>query len=225
MFVSQSKLARILGISQPSISSAIKRGKLISVKKGIDTNNLFNQQYIKAAEIRADRKRNKHGKLGSTDSQKRIDEENDRRQKESQNEIERLKTEYDSRLVPENYSSLPIDLENIDETNIQNYAKIDIDKLKIIEQTKIFRLKALKERGKLIDSDNVKTVLTKIISIEENELKTIPSNVTAQLVGYFGNDDPKINNEVRKKLEKEIFKVLRRIKDTVNVFLTENKCT
>ena len=216
MIMSQSKLAELLGISQPSISSAIKRGKLISGKKGIDTKNLFNQQYIQAAEIRADRKRNKHGKKGSSDDQKRQDETKFK-------ETTQLQNEYTEHLTPSG-SVQQIDLDNIDNLDIINIAKVDIDKLKIIEQTKIYRLKALKERGKLIDANHIKTVFGKIISIEENELKTIPNSITTQLIGYFGSDDPKVSNEVRKKLEKEIFKVLRRIKETVNDFLVENKC-
>jgi predicted transcriptional regulator len=214
--MSQIKFAELLGITQPAVSGAVKRGTVIHGIDGIDTDDPTNQKYMRAVEKRQDRRRNAYGKKGSTDQQKRADER-------ANKQIRKIQHEYDTRLsVPEN--TAPVSLDLLNDANVSDYAKVDIDKLKIIEQTKIYRLKALKERGKLLDAANVKTIFGKIVSIEENELKTIPDSITTQLIGYFGNDDPEVSNEVRKKLEKEIFKVLRRIKSTVNDYLVENRC-
>jgi len=204
MLLSQSNLAKLLGISQPSISAALKRGSLKLTRKKIDTDHPHNKAYIAAVELRQSRKRNKQGVKGKSD-QDRLDEENSL-------------TESDG-----NETFYAIDVDEVNEKNIHQFSKVDIDKLSVIERTKLSRIKALKERGKLIDRETVKQIFAQIVSIEEKELKAIPENVADQLAAYFQSDDLKATKEVRKKLEKEIYKVLKRIKNVTDKFLERQK--
>ena len=108
-------------------------------------------------------------------------------------------------------------------SEIVNLPKIWVDKIKIYEQTKQIQQKRLQERRELISQKTIRIVLGKLFEIHTNEFLTIKSKIIPDLAGIFKCTESEKMVEAEKRIDEELWKVLKHIKYEFNKFLSKTE--
>lgn len=96
-----------------------------------------------------------------------------------------------------------------------------ITKMKNIETALSTRTKREELRGILIKRTVVRSFISKLYTVDTNQLKTLEDRLVPKMCGVFGkqDDDPE-SVKARKLINKEVTRILRHIKRLMDEFLT-----
>ena len=216
-YLSQNKFAKLVGVSPQAVSLAVKSGRVIRCKSGIDPLHPSNQHYAEAAADNS-----KKRKRGQHPPRKK------RGRPKGASSSSRRSTAPPSRPAPAPGAAPPFEPEqDIDWTtgelpaNISALSRSTTDKLKTIEQIHALRIKSDKERKDLIERTLVRRLFSKLYLIDTNEIKTLADKLPAELAAIMGVDDRELIMKVGATIETEVYKTLAHIKRLINDLLDE----
>lgn len=108
---------------------------------------------------------------------------------------------------------------NLNFNDIASLTKVEIEKIKLYEQVKSIRVKTQKERQQLVSRKLIRVVFGKLYEIDVNEFLTLKNKIVPDLAGIMGCTDPAVMLEAEKKIDEELWKVLKHIQHELNKFL------
>ena len=201
-FLSQTELAKSLGISRGAVNNAVRRGQLVADPKTrkVDLHNHKTLEYMKKV------------------AQRKGESPPDEPPAPTNIHLPPV----DPPQVPEGTDGVP-ELGNMDLHQLFAMDRQTVDKLKVVEAIETTRLKNEQLRGKLIDRDLVKVVLGKIHTVDVQEILAIPPKFAATAAGLAGNTDEKVISSIEKELEKELYRCLSHIKRIIDDFLDKHE--
>ena len=94
-----------------------------------------------------------------------------------------------------------------------------VEKLRIYEQVKQIKQKREQERKTLISVHSVNLVFGKLYDIDVNQFMTIKSKIIPDLAGIFGCTDAEKMMAAEKRIDEELWTVLRAIKHEMEKFI------
>jgi len=215
-FFSSIELAQALHISQPTVTRAYNHGQIVKIDGGIDLDNDVNKYFIRQQQIRKGLVRvplfdptedsvnvpkkkkkiklvkGKDGKLKPAKKKKKTLAEKVVAQKTA-NEKERNKE------VVRNYE--------------KNITKAEADIARINAQTTKYNVKIAEDMGLLIARQTVDRMFGNLYSISTNQFLVLGDRLAPIIAGICGTTDPTITMRIKNKIEEEVTRVLKQVKD------------
>lgn len=115
-------------------------------------------------------------------------------------------------------------LDDLNSTNMHLYDKADVDKFKSLESALINKVKREELQGLLIRRSTVRTVFSKLYTIDTNQWKTLEDRLAPDICGIFDFEEGCPEEvEVRKKISREVVKTMKFVKRLMDDFLIKNK--
>lgn len=99
------------------------------------------------------------------------------------------------------------------ETIVPSASRHELEKLKLIQQTKAIELQNQIRRGELISHDVVKSVFSKLFAIHNNEFLRTCDKLAPVIAGIVGSNDAKVIMKISSEIERENYRVLERIQN------------
>ena len=199
MILSRTKFAAFVGVSRVAIHNQIKAGGLVVRPDGkLDTDNPVNQNYA-----------NKHDKKDQTEQ---TDSKKDT--KKTKQKQKPAAPEDDTQYI----DGEEVDLNNIPK-DINNYKRADLERIKVAEQILDIRVKRQKMRDELIDRRLVRSVFSRLYTVDVNEFLTIKDKLMPDIAAIFGVNDPELIMKAGERMDDELWKTLKHIQKIINDFL------
>lgn len=98
-------------------------------------------------------------------------------------------------------------------------SKLDLEKIRIYEQARKYRLETEIKRGELVNKKLIHTVFSRIYEIHLNQMLPMKDKLVPDLAAMFGVKDEKLKLKAAEKLDSEQWRVLNNIKRQINKFL------
>ena len=199
MALSKPKFAELAGVSRRAVYKQITAGALVVRPDGkLDPNNPVNQDYI-----------NKNKKTSDSEQP-----DIKKGSKKTKQKTKPATPEDDKHVI----DGQEIDLGNIpQELNGLNQA--ELNRIKIAEQILDIRVKRQKLRDELIDRRLVRILFSKIYTVDVNEFLTIKDKLMPDIAAIFGINDPEIIMKAGERMDDELWKTLKHIKQIIDDFL------
>lgn len=204
--ISQAELARRLKLTRASILYAIRKEQLNTYGEGKDIRiDFMGDETIDY--INRINEKQKSGKIpnkkkpGQRKKKPKLVKTKPRKSNEQVNTIDEGKLRQDFQANPNSLS------------------RSDVERLKVVEQTNALIIKNEKDRNQLIARQTVQRVISKHFTIEFNQLRSMPANITPELAALCKVDDTLTLLHMEKLLDEEIFSVLKSIKKLLHEFL------
>lgn len=204
------KFSKLIGRSRQAISQAIKTGLLPVIieggKKKINPVDPIVQEYAKKA------KEGKQSGQNLAKNKKKVAEKGKKKSKKTTS-VEDVETS-----LPE-YLRKISDSEDISFEQFTALTKTEADKIKIYEQLKQIRIKTKKDKQELISRKLIKVLFGKLHEIDENEFKQLKSKIIPDISSIMGCVDPEKMIEAEKRVDEEIYKILKHVKHEIDRFI------
>ena len=104
---------------------------------------------------------------------------------------------------------------------VDQFKKTNLEKIKIIEQTKKLQMENEVQRGELISKKSVQAVFDKLAAIESNELLNFGNKITPRIISTLGLKPNAKTAKVNKLIETEMYKTINHIKKIMADFLVK----
>lgn len=202
-YIRQGKFAELVGKSRQEISALIKSERIPAVTAGgvnyIDLENREIKDFIKIID--------ETRKIPQT------------RQSSGPKKSKKSKpVEARADEIPEYLKSIA-DSSELSFSQLSELTKVEIDKIKTYEQIKQIRVKTQKDRRELISRKLVRVIFGKLYEIDVNEFLMLKQKIVPDLAGIFGSTDSEKMLEAEKRIDEELWKILRHIKSELDKFL------
>ena len=213
-YIKLSALSKEIGVSRQRIYEAKDKEQFpvekINDQLFIDLNNKAVKEFIKSTLENQIEKSVKRKDKKSPIIAKRVEVKN-------QNKI---KTKGDGEPIP-GYLRKFADSQHLTFQELTSLSKTEVDKIKSYEQIKQIRTKTQRERKELIERKLIRVVFGKLYEIHQNEFLTVKSKVIPDLAGIFGNTNSEKMIEAEKRLDSELWDVLKHVKYNLDKFLIQ----
>jgi len=210
---SQSKFAKLCGVSPEAVRKAIVAGKIDAIgegrKKRILLAGLNTIAYLN--DRNSQRKKSVKLQLDTVSDPISIPDKHPQLQASPPN---------NHKESPPTNTRKKIDLDDED-IDISSFNQNDIKKLKDLETARKHAQDRKKSRGDLIDRKLVTTILGKIYTIEVNQIKPIADKSPSRIAAIFEDEDPEKILKVSQILSSDISDALNHIKHSVERFLNQ----
>lgn len=208
--MTQSKFAKLVGVSPEAVRKAIILGKIDCRGEGRKKRIILSGVNTKAY-------------LHDSNSQRKpsamADEEKNGQSRGAKKITSKPATDSGSNSKPSSIFNLSeFEDGNID---LSLYSKHDLDKIKVIVHNMKSALDLKHTRGGLIDRKLVAIYLGKLYTIEHNELKPMSDKLSSKIAAIFENEDSAKTLKVSQVIASDITKVLKHISYITDKFLDE----
>ena len=203
--ISQSELARRVGLTRQAIAKAIKVGRVDIYGEGAQAKVDFfgdaTQEFIRIVHSR-----------------------NKGKPKGAKKKASKSKAKGSAKTKSKDVPAKP-DILTDEELGLKlrlsanSLTRLEAERLKAIEQVHSLVIKNEESRLKLVSRKSVEMVFGQIYAIENNQLKSIPANSCADLAALCGTDSAEVIMSLEEYLDKKIFSVLKVMKKTLDDYL------
>lgn len=215
MIVGKPKFAQIAGVSRRSVYKQITAGALVVRPDGnLDTDNPVNQDYIRK---HAEEKITELREQPSTTPKKTI-------KTKQAKQVQKTNTDFELEGIDDiSLDEISDDFDFQDNRISSGMQKSELEKIKVIEQIKIQRLKRQIIRDELVSKKLIKSVFSKFYEIDMNEFLTIKDKLLPDIAAIFGVNDTTAIMKAGERMDEELWKVLKHIQQVKDRFLKSIK--
>ena len=208
-FLTQCAYAKKIGCSRQWINQAVKTG-LIPTKK-IKNKLMINpvDPAVKEFEINLKAVKEDNQKSAKIKLPVEVKEKKKNKKKDSSEEEEKL---------PDYLKDL-VDSNQLTATMALMLPKAWMEKLQIYERMKHIRITTEKAKHELIPRKLIKVIFGKLHEIDENEFKQLKNKIVPDVASIMGCSDSTKMLEAEKRIDEEVYKILKHIKIEIDRFL------
>ena len=208
--LSPAAFARQIGLTRQAVSKAIQTGVIPTItvngKPMINPGNPAVIEYARNAL---------YSRSSGAKSAKISEAVADRKKKNAETLNPVIVTEKD---IPA-YLKKMADSGNLSFEQFLGLSKSEADKIKIYEQLKQIRVHTDRDRKELISRKLVRVVMGKLHEIDVNEFLQLKTKIVPDIAGIMGCTDAAKMLECEKKIDEEMYKILRHVKHEIDKFL------
>lgn len=210
-YLSQRKFAMLAGVSNSAVIRARKEGRVYRSERGYDPGHPTNKYYLENAQGRQ-----------SEESRAKKKEKAKPREKPKPKPIPK---QPGVNISADDLPSMPIELKNGNSDNsemqdvLKRITKTDADTWKRIEEIKKLEQSRLERRGELIPKSEVQRIFNKLYLVDANELKTMGDRLAPEVAALCSIDDPELVMKINNLCEREAYKILKRVKRQMEIFI------
>jgi hypothetical protein len=208
---SQSKFAKLCGVSPEAVRKAIVAGKIDAIGEG-------RKKRILLAGV------NTIGYLNDKNSQRKNSVKSQPAAAPASVSISEEKSSQPAAQPPESKPPFAVNINNIldfenEDIDLSQISQNDLKKLQVLESTKKNAQERKTKRGDLIERKLLSAFLGKIYTIEVNQLKPIADKSPSKIAAIFENEDAEKMLKVSQILADDIAQALNHIQHTTDRFL------
>jgi hypothetical protein len=217
-YLSNIKFAELVGVTRAAVGKAIKEGRIIKTKMGVNPEHPTNIYYAecvpKNKAILTKGSGKKKAKKNAIKMPKMDEGYTNGEKEELKKSINRIKSED---------LEIEIDFSDLEGSLAGLPPKAIADFKKIVEQVKMLRLKRDEKRKELIPRSSVRSILSRMYQIETNEFVPLGTRVAPDIAALCGLDDPEKILLIDERIENEVYKILEHMKIEINKYLEKQE--